>query len=348
MNKKKNGPTRYGALQLKSLSEIKQIYASNSRQFDLERFQRRFLQMIRRWTELALPVPELARLKYGSITNDDDSVDEGNVARKPMATLSDKENNMLKTEAEIDHSPSSLGMAKVVTKQKQRMQQNGGDRKPPPEPENEPTFENHGDDVHDDIESSSADEEEDEREEEEEKIDAKDNLERKRKNFMKGVKDPLQDIIAKAQSARTHKKAKKSESEEDDASSSGDFSGKKVKTPSFRKTNKKSYQLKFDSSESEDSEGEGVKLSEVPARYSYEPPARSGHTPREIPVGPKAGKMRTRFTQEEDAAIVSGIEQFGVGRWAEIKAYYSMQLRNRTSVQIKDRWRNIEKKRSES
>ena len=54
-------------------------------------------------------------------------------------------------------------------------------------------------------------------------------------------------------------------------------------------------------------------------------------------------KRRKKFTEEEDRAIKLGVERFGLGKWAKIKAYYSMSLGDRTSVQIKDRWRNLSK-----
>jgi hypothetical protein len=47
--------------------------------------------------------------------------------------------------------------------------------------------------------------------------------------------------------------------------------------------------------------------------------------------------QRKKFSQEEKDAIRLGIERFGVGRWAEIKVYYDVELRDRTSVNIKAR-----------
>ena len=67
--------------------------------------------------------------------------------------------------------------------------------------------------------------------------------------------------------------------------------------------------------------------------------------PKKIDVSkttkPKQGK-RFRFTDSEDAALRSGIERFGVGRWADIKSYYHIDLANRSAVQIKDRWRTLQ------
>jgi hypothetical protein len=57
----------------------------------------------------------------------------------------------------------------------------------------------------------------------------------------------------------------------------------------------------------------------------------------------KRESKRMKFTDSEDAAIRNGVDRFGVGRWADIKSYYDTDLADRTSVQIKDRWRTLNK-----
>jgi hypothetical protein len=57
----------------------------------------------------------------------------------------------------------------------------------------------------------------------------------------------------------------------------------------------------------------------------------------------KSRGKRVKFTDSEDAAIRNGVDRFGVGRWADIKSYYDTDLADRTSVQIKDRWRTLNK-----
>ena len=52
---------------MKSFDEIKEIYDANAQLFDLDRFQNKFLKLIRRWSEMVLPTPELAKFGYGSI-----------------------------------------------------------------------------------------------------------------------------------------------------------------------------------------------------------------------------------------------------------------------------------------
>jgi hypothetical protein len=125
-----------------------------------------------------------------------------------------------------------------------------------------------------------------------------------------------------------------------------------VSTPNFLKKKKSAYKVAFSDSEDDDNakgnveeeveteeEKQGVKLSKVPE------PFKPDVGPKKIDVSkttkPKQGK-RFRFTDSEDAALRSGIERFGVGRWADIKSYYHIDLANRSAVQIKDRWRTLQ------
>ena len=74
------------------------------------------------------------------------------------------------------------------------------------------------------------------------------------------------------------------------------------------------------------------------------PPGIQKKSSRELDTnaGPRALKKR-RFTEEEKKAIKDGVNIFGVGKWADIKALYAVQLRHRTSVQIKDCYRTMQK-----
>ena len=53
---------------------------------------------------------------------------------------------------------------------------------------------------------------------------------------------------------------------------------------------------------------------------------------------------RHPWTDEEMDALVLGLEKFGVGKWVQIKNEYGHILRNRNSVQVKDKYRNMKKK----
>lgn len=52
---------------------------------------------------------------------------------------------------------------------------------------------------------------------------------------------------------------------------------------------------------------------------------------------------RHPWNEEEIAALLSGLENHGLGKWALIKQEYGIILRNRTSVQLKDKFRNMKK-----
>jgi hypothetical protein len=71
---------------------------------------------------------------------------------------------------------------------------------------------------------------------------------------------------------------------------------------------------------------------------------REGASPRHKQAAPKRFKgprSRDFFTVEEVEAIKEGVRRWGVGKWAEIKKHSQGRLDNRTSVQIKDKYRNL-------
>ena len=347
-----NRSSLYGGLHLKSFKEIKKIYAANARIFNLEIFQHKFLQLVRRWTDLVLPTPQLSKLNYGST----------DARGEPMLSELNNKENVNEPGADIVKPPSSFEASTTGREQQQtspprpqrglpqrKRAKRQEDRKPPPV---ETAFEENNEVVDDEIEESSDEEEY----EVERKPSAREELKRKREQFMKKVKDPLNASVAIAEGARSGKeKVDESESEDDNDSSNEEEAkkegnavkgdklargGRRGITPTFRKQKKSAHQLNFTDSE-DDSEEEGVALSEVPTKYKAKKPAQA---PREIHVSRKDEKTkRKKFTEEEDGAIRLGVERFGVGRWSDIKSYYSIELKDRNAVQIKDRWRTLNK-----
>jgi len=159
---------------------------------------------------------------------------------------------------------------------------------------------------------------------------------------MKNVKDPLNDCVAEAQSARVVRDDDGDEMSDVPNSNDAPSKGRRqVRTPSFRKVKKSAHSLKFDDSGSEQSdEEEGMKLSDVPERY------RTKSKPQEIQIGNLSlAKRRARFTEAEDNAIRQGVDRFGTGKWTDIKVHYAVELQNRSAVQLKDRWRTLNKER---
>jgi Myb-like DNA-binding domain len=102
--------------------------------------------------------------------------------------------------------------------------------------------------------------------------------------------------------------------------------------------------------------GPPVRLPAMPERRGA--PGAADDAP--VPVGTKiytgpppdegifdpAGNVLRRhpWTEEEIAALISGYEKYGMGKWVHIKQEYGYILRNRTTVQIKDKFRNMQRR----
>ena len=56
---------------------------------------------------------------------------------------------------------------------------------------------------------------------------------------------------------------------------------------------------------------------------------------------PSIGRGKKLWSEKECEAVAFGVRRFGEGKWAAILAYYSSTLVGRTSVNIKDKWRNM-------
>lgn len=50
------------------------------------------------------------------------------------------------------------------------------------------------------------------------------------------------------------------------------------------------------------------------------------------------------WSENETKALVAGVRKFGIGKWVLIKNEYGEILRNRSNVQLKDKWRGMERK----
>lgn len=88
-----------------------------------------------------------------------------------------------------------------------------------------------------------------------------------------------------------------------------------------------------------------LELSGLPPRKKMYVKVYGGAEPDEDIFTPDGRvKKRRPFTEREIGALKKGVAKYGKGCWAEIKSEYAEILRNRTTVQLKDKWRNMEKK----
>lgn len=318
--------TRNQGMSLKSFSDIEKVHSSNVRLFDLELFQTNFLDLIRSWTKTVLPLPALSKLNYGTATN----IGDNGVRSKPVAAAvngRENVNSRATNKTSIASSPSTIDRRQQQSNKRQKVRE----IEPPSSVASSEAFFDANTGGGDEIKSSSLENDDPP----ELQTNVRKNLNCKVKELMKNVKDPLNDCVAAAQSARAGHKV--TEAEDDSSDSEED-----IQLPPLRQKKKKGYQLKFDSpdeSDNSEEEDEGVALSDVPTKYAI-----PKYQPSAIHVSQKVSpKKRNPFTDAEDDAIRQGVEEFGAGNWAQIKSEYAMVLRNRSSVNIKDRWRNMNK-----
>lgn len=130
--------------------------------------------------------------------------------------------------------------------------------------------------------------------------------------------DPMQEILAKAASARRRMPNKTT------AATASTMYDKK---PSAK-------QVQFFDSESEEDE-EGVQLSDLPIRDKLL--VRVATASPAAVSSPRNHGKRMRFSEDEKRAIREGVRKFGVGKWSYIKSEYAIILKNRTTINIKVR-----------
>ena len=99
-------------------------------------------------------------------------------------------------------------------------------------------------------------------------------------------------------------------------------------------------------SDKEDGENDAQKSVDTSKIQSQNQSQKSGLSAKtsttKSPVG-KSG-VRRPFTQEEEAYLLEGVKTFGEGKWSLILESYPFV--NRTNVNLKDKWRNMQKKAS--
>ncbi|KAI3377770.1 hypothetical protein L3Q82_008911 [Scortum barcoo] len=54
-----------------------------------------------------------------------------------------------------------------------------------------------------------------------------------------------------------------------------------------------------------------------------------------------SGHKKRKWTESETNKLKEGVKKFGEGNWSKIQAYYS--FKDRTNINLKDRWRTLKK-----
>jgi len=99
-----------------------------------------------------------------------------------------------------------------------------------------------------------------------------------------------------------------------------------------RKWEDDTEEIDAEESMSDDNEGKGSKKKEKASKASRDQPA-------------DGRRRRRKFTDEEVENLFRGVVKFGYGSWQSIHRYFDFG--DRTSVDLKDKWRNLEKNESE-
>jgi len=337
----KNPRTRSAGIALKPAADVREIIRSKN--FDLVRFQKKIQIILQKWYDAVLPRPVLAKLGYGKMalppvpkrterhdslakageddqvaSGEDKAVKEGR-GRSPPRPGADSENDYSGAEA--------ADAAKEVTRDRKRRGAHSERESPSlirirsgrsPQTSRTPS-----------------------------KVGAAEDLREKLETLVDNAVDPLGECLAKASEAAT-KTTHDQNSVVAEPSDSDELVQHQPRTPPMQreKKSKLKHKIQFNDSDSE-GEDQRVTLSEVPERAHVRGRnEQSSSNSKPSPVSAKRVQVRRRFTETEDAAIRIGVERFGYGRWAKIKDYYREELRARTSVQIKDRYRTLMKKNS--
>ncbi len=168
-------------------------------------------------------------------------------------------------------------------------------------------------------------------------------LENKRKRLRSAVDDPLSSILERAKKARRaskydvpHPEAKEVEWEEADdiesCTTEPEPVNKRLKSPKRKKFKKALRKTESDAKVAKKN-GSGDNDGAEPAAASSAR-ARSG--------GKKSRRTPRRWTEQEVENLKKGHARFGHGSWAKIRANY--KFNDRTSVDLKDKWRNLQRR----
>mmetsp|Transcript_44345 Transcript_44345/g.49470 ORF Transcript_44345/g.49470 Transcript_44345/m.49470 type:complete len:560 (+) Transcript_44345:209-1888(+) len=199
-------------------------------------------------------------------------------------------------------------------------------------------------------------------------------LQQSRARLEDHVEDPLPDVVVAATRARRKRTNQKNQSEDENDDEEGSDSSSQAERikhehkknkhflfPSESKRARRSPQgrgkllekkktatrLGFTPEEGEESDDENIEDPEedvLPQVKRCAFVVKSPSSAKQKKSQQKTYEGRRLWTDVEKNTVIEGIQNFGLGKWAEIKKNNSVILRNRTSGQIKDCFRTMKKK----
>ena len=184
-----------------------------------------------------------------------------------------------------------------------------------------------------------------------------------RKRLKYNGDDPLDEALEKSEGARVP--------EDDDDEEELKDANQVVSTPQKQQSATKNKQKKPDLSDDDDDDEESSKEGDTGGGQGQDENEQQGSSNRIELQSPQSlrknvasmlckqtakadegifdanGKVlkRRRWTEQEDNALKLGVKEEGVGNWKEIKALFPEILHNRTTVQLKDRFRVLYRNR---
>ena len=369
-------------IRLRKPSKLRRVYSR--KEFDLVRFQRKMERLMTKWNEVVLDVPRMVAMSYSQTVFPPTASDaERPVAperpmpvmekrvrqKKASAAAADADDDdvvaPMPDDEEYEADKEQQSTSKKSKKDKRKRRDRGdGDEAAEFGPTGTQVKKKRRRGKRDRVSLDRMDQKTGSKENQPEVEDGPEvkELARARDNLREEVVDPLDDMRALAATAQAgpagSRAAAKKKAQAVAQKRNAELDGQ---TPNIYKKKKSSKQLQWTSDEESDSDDgdddaeikAGTTLSEVPNRPKIKkttPPSQQKKAKpatqllvhRERNSG--GGLKRKKFTEEEKGAIKLGVQRFGFGRWAQIKEYYADELRDRTSVNIKDCYRTMQRK----
>lgn len=347
--------TRSGGLSLKSMDDLMHKM-NDTPDFDLYRLQRKADSLLQNWSDAVFEKPKLAELGYGGVYATSIKCDEEEMSRSPGFRTSiqagySKRTSGKEKRKDTDIEPHEASSASHATApadvfeyseedgaeaREQRTDEASASKKPGgavisvekactsssqyPEKEG-------GKGLRVGLPSKDVEGENSHLTEVEALVHARETL----KN---DVRDPLNESRTIAEAAMLLRETSRRRGNENQRAEEGSFLKKKAS----------STKITFDDSDNESVE-DAKALTEVPEHARLAPSQGVLKYESTHPnLTTKGHRKRRRFTEEEKTAIKLGVRKFGFGKWSNIKDYYGEELRSRTSVDIKDCYRNMMKR----